>query len=231
MIQDDLPKSDEEALAYRSLSTQAILGVVLALLSPLAFVMPLFLVVPLAGAVISCAAALAINRSPERLTGQGLALAGLFLSVVVGSAAYSSTLAKASLHRLDAERLVQEFVAALAEKNYPAACELTRPLALRLAEGEDVRSHYAEDEEADKRLEAFLQSGAAAAMASPPPPQLVYDGTPTRVTGGAIHYTRIYRVQSAERERFVKLALSRETAFDGTSSWYVSSCDFTRMVD
>lgn len=72
---------------YRSLSSSAVVGLILGLLSPLAFWHQVLWALPVAGTAV-CAVALArIRRAPDAWTGRGMAQSGLGLSLLFGAAA------------------------------------------------------------------------------------------------------------------------------------------------
>src|SRR5690348_9302651 len=66
---------------YRSISSLAVLTLLLGLASPLAIATPLLLVVPLAAVFTAIAALRQIGANAEILSGRGAALTGLFLGI------------------------------------------------------------------------------------------------------------------------------------------------------
>ena len=83
---------DPEVQPYRSISRSAIISVVLALISLLAFFSPALLVLPIVGFVLGLSALSAIRRFPLEYTGRGLAITGTIvcgLVAVVGASRHT----------------------------------------------------------------------------------------------------------------------------------------------
>lgn len=74
---------------YRSLSVLAIIGLLFGLASPLSILAPVFLMIPLLGAILSLLALRQIVTSEGRLAGRWAAMAGLVLCVACGASAVS----------------------------------------------------------------------------------------------------------------------------------------------
>ena len=78
---------DPDVAEYRPLSGAAVVGLILGLLSPVAFVDPVAWSIPLAGIPVSAYAILHIRRNATILIGRKAALAGLWLSLCFAAAA------------------------------------------------------------------------------------------------------------------------------------------------
>jgi hypothetical protein len=85
----DPPHNADELAQYRSLSTLAIAALVLGLFSPLAFLGPLGIAVPLVAIAVALLALAHIKAARDSLTGRPLALAAIALAVVFAAAALS----------------------------------------------------------------------------------------------------------------------------------------------
>jgi hypothetical protein len=72
----------EGYLQYRALSSAAVAGLILGMLSPLAMLDWIWVVLPIAGLVVSAVAWRRVSRHRDDLTGMGLAKAGFALSLV-----------------------------------------------------------------------------------------------------------------------------------------------------
>ncbi len=83
--QDSLGRDGDPDITYRPVSIAAIMALVLGLLSPLATFWSILWLLPLLGVLVSAVALRGIRRSDGTLAGRGLAVAGLILSLVVGS--------------------------------------------------------------------------------------------------------------------------------------------------
>lgn len=127
MVADDFssadPLSDEQAevLQYRSISSLAVVALLLGALSILALTAPLLLVVPLAACCVAFAAVAAIARAPERLAGTRLAYAGLFLAIAFGVAAVVRIELRTRLLENQAAEAVEDWVDLIATSQWEAA--------------------------------------------------------------------------------------------------------------
>ena len=232
MNQDDQPTDLQETLAYRDLSTQAILGFVLALLSPVAFFAPLLLIVPFLATVLCFTAAVSINRSPERLTGSWLALSGLFLSLTLTAAIYSKNMAAESLHHRDVEALAEEFLDKLAQEDFGRACELTVDLPSRLPEGVSYKEFYGDNERAKERLDEFTSDPGVMALAGQHEiaPELVAQSAP-HSHKSEVYLTRTYRVATDSRNQLVKVSFARSGRREQKPAWRVVGCKLVDSID
>jgi hypothetical protein len=127
------PVMQVEVPEYRSLSSLAVLALVLGLASATVMIGPFFLVV--AGAAVGTALlALARIRSSEgSLTGSLPALAGLALAVAFSVAATVRLEVRNAYYRQQIDAVAQRFVDLLADQQYePAIAQLTARAAGRL---------------------------------------------------------------------------------------------------
>lgn len=145
----------DEVVEYRPVSAAAVLGLVLAVASPLALVTEWLGFLPIVAAVLCLVATLKVRKSPETLSGQGIAIVGLVVACVAVGASNSQRLVEHRLHAATATAVADRFVGALEEGDAVAAYELTLPFAERMADPKAAASHYADDEEAAERLEHF----------------------------------------------------------------------------
>lgn len=148
----------DEVVAYRPVSTLAVLGAVLALVSSLALVSPWFVWLPVIAAVTCFAGARAVASSPDSKTGLGIAKAGLVVSLLLGGAVFARTQARQSWHTNTARPVAERFLESLAEGDTVAAYELTLPLADRRPSEEHAAIYYEADQDAAKRLADFSSS-------------------------------------------------------------------------
>lgn len=154
----------DEVVAYRPVSTLAVLGAVLALVSALALVSPWFVWLPLIAAVTCFAGARAVVADPESKTGLGIAKAGLVISLLLGGAVFARTQAQQYWHASSARPVAERFLECLAEGDTVSAYELTLPLADRRPSEEHAAIYYEADADAAKRLADFASSSAVSQM-------------------------------------------------------------------
>lgn len=120
----------DELVSYRSLSNLAILAMVLGLLSPLALMVPLFIVIPLAGATVALLAYSNIRAHAETLSGRTLAKIALFLSVLCLLATPVKSLVRTQLYQRQADQAARQWLNTLAEGDLSEALGQLTPSAI-----------------------------------------------------------------------------------------------------
>ncbi len=120
----------DELVSYRSLSNLAILAMLIGLLSPLALVVPLFIVIPLAGAAVALLAYSNIRAHAESLSGLTLAKIALFLSVFCLVAAPVKSLVRTQLYQRQADQAARQWLNTLAEGDLSEALGQLTPSAI-----------------------------------------------------------------------------------------------------
>ncbi|QEG36497.1 hypothetical protein [Bythopirellula goksoeyrii] len=120
----------DELISYRSLSSLAILALVLGLLSPLALMVPLFLVLPMMGIAVALLACVSIRSHAETLSGMNIAKLALFLSVFCLVAAPVKTLVRSQLFQRQADQAARQWLDTIVEGNISGALEQLSPRAI-----------------------------------------------------------------------------------------------------
>lgn len=123
-MESDSSYSADELGQYQSLSTSAVVAVVLGLLSSMAFFTPLLLVMPLIAAAVALWAVVRIKRSEGGLLGARLAYCGLALAIVFGVSAVARVQVRILLLRNEASKTAELWMAKLAEGEAIEAMEL-----------------------------------------------------------------------------------------------------------
>ena len=114
-----LTESPETDLVnYRALPAQALIGLILGLLSPAAFVDPLLWIVPVLGIFFSVWALRRIKRNPAAVTGRKRALLGLALALFSLAAAPTDLFAYRQLVQNQARQVADTWFQCL-QKNQP----------------------------------------------------------------------------------------------------------------
>jgi hypothetical protein len=121
--------------AYRTPSVLAVLALGLGLLSPLAFLNPVFWTVPAAAAVAGLLALRRIAASDGALAGRGLALAALALALFSAAGAITHRATRYARLEAEADEVARQFCAALAADDVPGAHQLTLPAPERAPPG------------------------------------------------------------------------------------------------
>ena len=148
--------ADLEQTEYRSLTPAAIVGLILGLFSPVAFLSPLLVAVPVVGLVFSLLALRQIAISEGHVVGRPAAMVGLVLSTICATAIPAQAVGMRWLANRQARPVALAWFKHLAENDPYAAIELTVSPDGRQAPGPSLANYYATDETAHKRLYDFV---------------------------------------------------------------------------
>ena len=153
-------ETEGEIIEYRALSGLAVTSLVLGLLSVLALFGTLLLVIPLLGIVAAILAMRAIKSNPTQLTGRGLAMVGVALSVLFGAASPARTISRNLWLESRAQEFADLLFQYLAEGDTYRAHQLTLSPDARLPIDADLESLYSE--ELKNQLKQVFRAGSAA---------------------------------------------------------------------
>lgn len=121
------PHNADEIGQYQSLSTTAVLALLLGLASPLLFASPIFSVVPICGIAVACLALMKIIAAEGALTGRSLAKAGLALSVAFLLAPMAHSYVRDVAAVGSAERAARNWLLATGSKDWNEAASWMTP--------------------------------------------------------------------------------------------------------
>lgn len=215
---------------YKPLSGLAVTGLIVGLLSLLAFVGPLLYIFAIAGVVLNTAALVRIGTGSPAITGRKLALAGLVLSTLCISIAPSHRLASRHLLRKEARQFASVWFRFLAENEPRKAHQLTRAPGQRLSLDEQLADEYAKDGKMAEELGSFTKSAAVRS--------LLDAGSGARIQSYEIQFEgrqsgdeRIdllcsfsFEEEGREETGFVGLEMRRVAdAGNGRADWYISN--------
>jgi len=110
--------------SYRSLSTLAVVAFVLGLISPVVFISPLLLVLPLAAVGTALLALAKISASSGGLSGAGLARCGFALAIVFGVAATARITVRNELFRRQAAAAARQWLSLVAANQIEKAADM-----------------------------------------------------------------------------------------------------------
>ncbi len=134
-METEKPHSADELGNYRALSTSAVVALVLGLLSPVAFVAPLMLLVPLMATVVAWWALAKIKGSQGGLSGARLAYGGLVLAVVFGVASVTRVQVRIEILRRQADHTARLWMSLLTQEHAEEALSLmTTPAIFDLSD-------------------------------------------------------------------------------------------------
>jgi len=164
----------EQVAEYRTMSSLAIVSLIFGLLSPLCFVMPLLLAIPLFGAAVSIVALRQIAASEGALAGRWAAATGLALCVASAAAAVTDSQATRYLRSQQAEKFGREWIGLLLTGKTDQAFQLT------VAGAQPAFSEPGEPTATQSPRERFGQDRLVEALVAAGPQSTVrYDGTLT----------------------------------------------------
>ena len=151
---------DADMARYHPLSSLAVAGLVLGLLSALAVLGPLLWIIPAAGAVTSGAALWRISRPAAQLAGRRLAQCGLLLSIALGTTVQVDTIVYRFLVRREARQFAALwFGYLLARPPQPQkAYQLTLPPRFRQPLDEQLGDFYRRNPHRHESLDDYLQT-------------------------------------------------------------------------
>jgi hypothetical protein len=228
----DNPTIDDDG-AYRSLYAPAVVALVLALSGCVALLVPLAWPVALVAVAVALLARSAVSRSPETLTGGGIASLALAVAVAVLVAVAARGAIAGRLHSAEANKIGDRFTELLAAGDHVGALELTLDHRSRRPSADEAKLFYASNEEAAKRLEEFLARPEVVALrgAGEAAPKLV-GSDPAQAGGrGTVVVYRYYEVpaeaSSVGRRRTVAVTLRRDRPTGiGRPAWRVADFAF-----
>jgi len=221
---------ESESAQYRSVSVAAIFALVLGLFAWLAMISPLLWMVPLVGAALSVWALRGIAGSDGALTGRGLALAGLALSLFFGAAAPAATVSDHYWLRSEARPVAEHWFQLLRDDQPHQAHQLTLNPGLRQLEGSDLWSFYRNSPDDYEALQRFTNEPLVHALLKlGPQAQVRYFGTQRYLhyegkQQVAQYYAITYPQDGDEHTFFARVALERSlNPKTGAVQWRVVS--------
>jgi hypothetical protein len=126
----DDPRNVDELGQYSSLSTLAVAGFLLGMLSVLAFITPSLVVIPLTAMAVALLAMAKIRSSAGSQTGVWLARAGFFLAILFAVGAVSRVALRDRLSTHFAEAAAQQWLRAVSTDKMEEALEMMTPSGL-----------------------------------------------------------------------------------------------------
>jgi len=142
---------------YHPWSRWAIAGLLLGLCSALAWLAPIFWILPALGVVCSIWGLRQTGYADY--SGRGAAVAGLLASLLLGSAGISRTVSYDLLLRNEAKTYADRWFQHLREGRLAATYEMTRAPHLRQPSGISVTQHYESNPDAAANLDSFEKDG------------------------------------------------------------------------
>jgi hypothetical protein len=224
---------DTDLVQYRALSSLAVTGLVLGLLSPLAVLGPLLWIIPAAGALVSSAALWRISRPAAALAGRRLAECGLLLSIVFGTAVGADAVVYRFLVRQEARRFAAMWFGYLLQSRPPEpqkAYSLTIPPQLRQA-SDQLADHYRRNPRRRETMETYLQTPLVRKLlALGPGARVRYDGCDNQSSSDEgeqveLIYAVIPAGGNGQTTFLVRLELARLKLESGRANWQLVNAE------
>ncbi len=226
LVSEPLPIDavDDTDPTYRRLSPLAVLSAVAGLASATALVAPLLRIVPVAGVVLALMALCSITQRSESLTGRGLALFGLALSILFGVGAVVKDSVEQRLHRAAAGEVAEKFLTLLAEDKLAEAFELTLDFSQRRS-ADAAAEYYAANPTAAERLKTFEAERLVSEVKplDKPKVELVDPGV-AQLNASRVAIAPVYLLTAGDRKLYAIVQLDRAPARLGqVAAWRVAS--------
>jgi hypothetical protein len=170
-----LEGSSDREIAYRPISTTAIIALLLGLLSPLAIFWSLLWLLPLLGVLVSAAALRSIHRSDGSLAGRGLAVTGLLMSLVIGSMVIAGEFTRKRLVVAQGTPWGVKWCELLLQGRTEEALELKQGPTTRRP-FTSLEKYYGENDSAKARLAGFREEPLIELLTSAPEGSRVVPG-------------------------------------------------------
>jgi hypothetical protein len=214
---------------YRPLCVAAPIGLVLGLLSFLAFLHPVLWFVPLLAAGVNIYALISLAQS-ERMVGRQAAVAGLMLALAFGTAAPLRIVTYHWLARRDAGRFGREWIQAVLEQDVHKAHQMAKMPGERQPIDGQLAAFYEQSSELRTELETYLKTPVVATLMALGPQATVrhYQTESSQTDGRSDLVEDVYAVTYEENGRqksfFIKLNLWRNLKKEvGPRLWRVQS--------
>lgn len=160
-MQSGLAPAAGDELPYRSVSSLAVLSLVLGLLSVTALTSPGAWLVPLPAALCAVWTLHRIRQRPDELLGRKAALAGLALALCFGCWAPARYFTDRWLINRQAREFMQQWFAVVFQGDLEAAHQATLNFYLRQPEGTLLHEFYQRSPDDLKELQTFFSQGIA----------------------------------------------------------------------
>jgi hypothetical protein len=218
---------DAEIAGYRALSGQAVAGLVVSLLAPVAFLAAWLWVVPLVGLVLSASGLRRIARDPAALTGRKFAWTGLVISLAVTVAAPTEWLYYRWVVEHEARQFSSLWIRCLTHDEPHKALQLNTPPRERRPLDDSLWAYYRNDRKQRESLKSYVASPVQRTLLALGPRAIVrfyetaeqseyLDGDLVAET-----YAITYEEEGEKRSFFVTVHAMRSQTGDHEAGWQI----------
>lgn len=218
---------DLELAAYHPLAGQAVVGLIFGLLSPLALIDPGLWIFPALGVVFGVWALRRIEKNAPELTGRGMAVVGLTLSLLLASAAPADWLVYRKKLREEAREFSAEWFRCLAHDAPHRAYQFTLPPSARRLGESNLWSVYRDSPRLRQHLESYVTTPLVRTLLALGPRAQVrfYDTVSQNTFNGNDQVEQLYAVTFEEagekKSFFVDVHTERIRLDTGVSGWRI----------
>ncbi len=221
-------RRDVELAAYRAFTGQAAVGLIFALLSPLALIDPLLWSMPALGLFFSLWALRRIKKNAPAMTGRGLALAGLTIALLFAVAAPTEWLVYRWRIRHEARQFSELWFQYLVHDEPQKAHQLTLPPLVRQP-FDQLWAFYRNNPRPRQGLEGYVKSPLVRTLLALGPRAQVrfYDTADQKRLLDEDYVEQLYAVTYEDRgERksfFVLVRMTRPKRAEAKTGWRIVS--------
>ena len=221
-----------ELIEYRAVSVAALLGLLLALISPVSFGHPVLWSLPLVAVIVNLFALGRISQHAPVLLGRGIALAGLAISLAIGAAAPTQYVLGEARVRYETRQLAEYWFDSVRQRRFEPALELLQEPWKRQPPGENIAAHYRDDAKSAIALRDFADGPLVRALATLGPDAHI------RYLQTAVHHTNPFKERVASlwavtykedgnlKSFMVRVSLERDAKAPRlVNMWWIKSVD------
>jgi hypothetical protein len=217
---------DAEFAAYRALPSQAVVGLLLALVSPVAWLDPFFWCVPALGLFFSLWALRRIRRDPAALTGRKLAWIGLAVSLAILIAVPSQWLHNRWVLRDEARKITDQWIRCVTHDEPHKAFQLTQPEQKRQPLNDRLWDYYRSSPVSRQALEGYVQTPLIRAiLALGPKANVQFYETSEQVHEGqsdmVVHVYAVTYEDDGEKKSMLVEVPALRTVANGEVDWRI----------
>ncbi len=166
-LQDRTMLSEPE-FEYKSVSLLSVLAFALGLASVLALLSPIGWVVPLAGSIISLDATIRVHRNADRFTGKTLGMIGMCLSLWLGAWGPTKYFADRQFLSKASAEYTEQWLTYVVTGEIEIAHQATLEFRFRQPLGTDLKEHYRTSEIDRADMNEYFSSSAIKHVVSRP---------------------------------------------------------------
>lgn len=217
---------DMELAAYRALAGQAVVGLIIGLMSPLALVDPLLYAIPVTGMLVSYWAIRRIKKS-DLLTGRKIAIAGLLLSLVFVVAVPTDWIVYRRMVRAEARQFSSLWFQFVTHDQPQKAYQMLMPPQSRQRLNRELWAFYRNDPKQGGQLENYVKDslvrtllalGQRAEVRFFDTVEQSHDGNDDQVQQW---YAVTYDEDGEKKSFFVAVHMLRQKLPDGQADWRI----------